>query len=209
MSTVPGFTLLSNFPFGLLKKIPVPGLDVALGVTVYQIAEMARATTLAATRSRRVSGKLASDFSKNIRRIGRSRRRIREHGEEVIQHTVRGAMHAIDEKPMEANGLIKQIVEGAASAAEETGIEALDSVRGVGQGVVQGAVEMGIDVTRAIEIAVDIVRKSSSDIGISEDEALTGVTAGALRAAEQIGSEVVAEVVEGVPEEHLPIDSEE
>jgi MFS family permease len=209
MSTVPGFTLLSNFPFGLLKKIPVPGLDVALGVTVYQIAEMARATTLAATRGRRVTGKLASDLSRNVLRIGRSRRKIREHGLEVIQHTVRGAMHVVNDKPVEVDELIEQIIEGVASATEQTGIDPQDSVLGVGQGVVQGAVETGIDVTKAIEVAIDIVKKSSKDIGMSEDEAVTAATEGALRAAEQLGSEVVAEVVEGVPEENLPDDTDE
>ena len=42
VSSVPALSLIGNIPLGNPKRVPVPGLDVALGVTAYQIAETAR-----------------------------------------------------------------------------------------------------------------------------------------------------------------------
>ena len=210
MSTVPGFTFLSNFPLGFLKWVPVPGLDVALGVTVYQIAEIARATASAAVRGRRVSDKMAKGLGYGIKRItGRSRRKLRDYGTEIVMHTTRGAMHAADEKPLKTERLVTRVMEGVIAASEEAGIEPEDIILGANQGIVQGAIETGTDVTEAVKHALETVRKTSSEIGMSEDEALSVAAEGALRAAESHGSEVVAEVVEAIPEENLPKETSE
>lgn len=208
MSTVPGFTFLANFPFGFFKRVP-PGLDVALGVTVYQIAEMARATALAATRGRSITQRMAVDLGKNITRYGHSRKNLREHGKEIVQHTVRGAMHVVDEKPVNTDKLIEQVVEGVITASSRAGVDSRDSLIGASQGVVQGAVETGVDVTEAVKITLKTVKKASEEIGMSEDEAASVVGEGVILAAESLGSEVVAEVVEAVPEEHLPLAPDE
>ncbi|MFC1947783.1 MFS transporter [Chloroflexota bacterium] len=204
MSTVPGFTFLANFPFGFFKHVP-PGLDVALGVTIYQIAEMARATALAATRGRSITQRMASDLGKNITRYGRSRRNIREHGREIVQHTVRGAMHVVDEKQVNVDKLIEQVVGGVIIASSQAGMDSHDSLMGASQGVVQGAVETGMDVTEAVKVTLKAVKKASEEIGMSEEEAASVVGEGVILAAESLGSEIVAEVVEAVPEENLPL----
>ncbi|MFC1900717.1 MFS transporter [Chloroflexota bacterium] len=213
MSTIPGFTFLSNFPYGFIKKVPVPGLDIALGVTVYQIAEIARATASAAVRSRRVTDKMSTELGYGIKRItGRSRRKAREHGLEIVKHTTRGAMHAVDDRPLKTERLVTQVMEGVIAASDDAGIRAEDIIMGANQGIVQGAIETGTDVTEVVKHAMKAVRKTSREMGMSEDEALSMAAEGALQAAESLGSEVVAEVVEAIPEEHLPserTDSEE
>ena len=208
MSTVPGFSFLANFPFGFFRRVP-PGLDVALGVTIYQIAEMAKATALAATRGRNITQRMASDLGKNITRHGRSRKKIREHGKEIVQHTVRGAMHVVDEKPVNMDKLIEQVVEGVITASSEAGMDSRDSLLGATQGVVQGAVETGIDVTEAVKITLKTVKKASGGMGVPENEALSIAAEGVILAAEPLGSEVVAEVVDAVPEENLPLAPDE
>jgi len=208
MSTVPGLTFLANLPFSFFKRVP-PGLDVALGVTIFQIAEMARATALAATRGRNITQKMASDLGKNITRYASSRRKIREHGMEIVQHTVRGAMHVVDEKPVNMDRLIEQVVGGVITASSEAGMDSRDSLLGVSQGVVRGAVETGVDVTEAVKVTLKTIRKASEGIGVPEDEALSIATEGVILAAEPLGSEVVAEVVDAVPEENLPLAPEE
>jgi hypothetical protein len=209
MNSVPAFSFLVNFPFGFLKRIPVPGLDVAFGVTVYQIAETARAAASAAVKGRRVTQKMADEVGKSILRMSRSRKKMKQHGAEVVQHTVRGAMHLVDEKPVKVESLIEQVIGGVITASGQAGIEAHDTLIGATQGIVQGAVETGVDVSDAVKAALKTVRKSSSEIGISEDEAMSLATEGALLAAEPLGSEVVAEVVDAVPEENLLIEQEE
>jgi MFS family permease len=209
VSAIPVFSFLSNFPFKFIKHFPLPGLDVALGVTVYQIAETARVAALAAVTGQRVTKKLADDVGKNILRMGKSQGKIREHGAEVVQHTVRGAMHVIDEKPVKVESLIEQVLEGVITASGQAGIEAHETVKAAGQGIVLGAVETGINVTEALKVAMKTIRKTSSEIGISEEEAVSAAAKGALMAAETLGSEVVAEVIEAVPAEKIVNEPEE
>ncbi|MFC1920123.1 MFS transporter [Chloroflexota bacterium] len=213
MSMVPGYTFLSNFPSVFLKRIPVPGLDIALGVTVYQIAELARATAVAAINGRRVTDKITTGFSSNIRHIiGRSRKKAREHGVEIIRHTARGAMHAANENPQKMEQLVDGVMQGIINASSQVGISPQDTILAVSQGIVQGAVETGTDVTEVVEYTLKKVRKESAGMGISEDEALSMAAEGALQAAEPMGSQVIAEVVDAVPDENLPsesVDSEE
>jgi MFS family permease len=205
MSSVPGFTFLSNFPLGFFKKVHVPGLDIALGITAYQIAELARTTAVAAVRGRRVTEKMAQELGANIRRIGgRSRRKVREHGIEIIRHTARGAMHVVDEKPVEIEQLVERVMQGVVAASKQVGIEPRDTIMGATQGIVQGAVEAGVDVTDVTKYAMEAIRKSAIELGMSEDEAVSVAAEGALQAAEAIGLQVAAEVVEAVPDENLP-----
>ena len=51
MSSVPGLGFLGQFPYSILRHVPVPGLDAALGVTAYQLADLAKTTTAAVVRS--------------------------------------------------------------------------------------------------------------------------------------------------------------
>ena len=208
MSTVPGLTFLANLPFSFFKRVP-PGLDVALGVTIYQIAEMARTSALAATRGRNITQRMASDLGKNITRFGRSRRKLREYGTEIVQHTVRGAMHVVDEKSVNMDKLIEQVVEGVITASSEAGMDSRDSLMGASQGVVRGAVETGVDVTEAVKATLKTVKKASQEIGVSEAEAVSIAAEGVILAAEPLGSEVVAEVVDAVPDENLPLAPDE
>lgn len=207
MSSVPGFTFLSNFPLGLLKRVPVPGLDVALGVTVYQIAEMARATASAAIKGRKATEKIAMGLGKNIRRISGSRKMVRYHGAEVVMHLARGAMHVVDEKSIELEQLVNRVMLGVITASSQSGIKPQDIILGASQGIIQGAVETGIDVTSAVKYTLKAVRESAAKIQMPEGEAVSIATRGAMLAAEALGPEVAAEVVEAMPEENLSLES--
>ena len=134
---------------------------------------------------------------------------MRQYGVEVVQHTVRGAMHLVDEKPVKVESLVTQVVGGVITASGQAGIEAHDTLIGASRGVVQGAFETGVDVSDAVKAALKTVRITSSEIGISEEEAMSLAAEGALLAAEPLGSEVVAEVVDAVPEENLIIEPED
>ena len=204
MSSVPGFTFLSNFPFGFLKRVPVPGLDVALGVTVYQIAEMARAAASAAVRGRRVTKRLATELGENIAEVKRQRSKVRHHGIEVTRHMARGAMHVVDDKPVEAKQLVERVIQDVVATSSQAGIESGDAILGVSQGIVQGAVETGTDIETVVAQTIKVVRESAKQIGLSEDEAITRAVEGTLQAAEALEPQVAAEVVEAIPEEILP-----
>jgi len=194
MSSVPAHNLLSNFPFSLIKRIPVPGLDVAVGVTAYQIAEAARVATLTAARGRKVTKKLVRALQNNLAMVWKDKTAAKEHGVEITREAARGAMHVVDEKPLAVENLVGPVATSVVKASTKAGVHPLNGVHGASQGIVQGAVETSTDVTAAMKETIEAAKEVAKQTGISEDSAVLKATVGALEAAQAAGPEVVESV---------------
>ena len=203
MSSVPGLQFLGNFPFRFIKHVPVPGLDVALGVTVYQIAEMARAAASATLRGRRVTKKFAQALEVGLAPILRYKRRVKAHGIEITQHAARGAMHVISEKPLDLEKVVASVMEGVVKVSSQAGVRPGDAILGASQGIIQGAAETEVDITATVVQTIEAAKEAATQIGLSEEEAAAKAAEGALQAAEAIGLEVASEVAQALPEELL------
>ncbi|HEY77849.1 MAG TPA: MFS transporter [Dehalococcoidia bacterium] len=208
MSSVPAYNLLSNFPFGYLKRVPVPGLDVVLGVTAYQIAEVARVATLAAVRGRRISRKLGQALLRGLTGAREPQQQLEEHGVEIARQAARGAMHVIDDKPLVVDQLTTSVVISVVEAVQKTGVPPADAILGTSQGVVQGAMETNINLSTAARHVIAAARQMAAKSGLPEEMAVARATEGMLQAAEAIGPEAVAEVAEYLfEEETLPAET--
>jgi len=199
MSSVPAYNLLSNFPFGYLKRIPVPGLDVALGVTVYQIAEMARAATLVAVRGRRVTKKLVNSLESGLARIWREKEKVQTHGVEITRQMARGAIHVLDEKSVDVGQLEEETIRGLITASSHAGVSPEDAIFGITQGIIQGAAETKTDIVAAAREAIEMARQMAAQIGLPVELAVNKAVAGAIQAAEAIGPEAVAKIKKSLP----------
>jgi len=209
MSSVPGLTFLSNFPFGFLKRVPIPGLDVAIGVTVYEIAEMARAATSATVRGRRVTKRLGKALESGLAGIWKAREEVKEHGIEITRQAARGAMHVVNEKPLAMEQLAGPVITGVVQASSKAGVNPLNGILGASQGIIQGAAETEADLGAAALQTMEAAREVAAQAGLSEEVAVAKAAEGVLLAAEAIGPEVVAEVAESLPEEVLPLSDKE
>jgi len=198
MSSVPAYNLLSNFPFGYLKKIPVPGLDVAVGVTAYQIASAAKAAASTVIRGRRMTKKLAKALQDNLATVWKARREVKVHGIDITREAARGAMHVVDDKPLTAERLVGPIATGVVKASSQAGVSPLDGIQGSSQGIVQGAIETGTDLTAVTIHTIEAAKEVAKLGGFKEESAVLKATVGALEAAEAAGSEVVAKVREAL-----------
>jgi MFS family permease len=198
LSSVPAYNLLSNFPFGYIRKIPIPGLDVAVGVTAYQIAEAARAATIAAVRGRRVTRKLLKSLQVSLARILGTKEEVRTHGVEIVRETARGAMHVVDDKPISSEQLIPTLATSAVKISSQAGLDPINGIRGVSQGIIQGAVETGTDLTETTIQTIEAAKEVAKQSGLREEAAIIKATIGALEVAEVAGSDVVDKVVKGL-----------
>jgi len=198
MNLSPSNSLLSNFPFSLIKRVPVPGLDVAVGVTVYQIAEAARVATLTAARGRKVTKKLVRALQNNLAMVWKDKTAAKEHGVEITREAARGAMHVVDEQPLAVENLVGPVATSVVKASTKAGVNPLNGVHGASQGVVQGAVETSTDVTAAVKETIEAAKEVAKQTGISEDSAVLKATVGALEAAQSAGIEVVESVKEAL-----------
>ena len=209
VSSVPAYNLLSNFPFGYLKRIPIPGLDAVLGVTVYQIAEMARVAAMTTVRGRRLTKKLAMALERGLASVWKDKENVEIHGVEITREVARGAMHVADEKPLSMEQLVSSVTTGVLEASSHAGVSPMNGILGASQGIIQGSAETGSDLGEATHQTIEAVRKVAAHIGLSEEAAVEIAAEGALQAAEAIGLEAVAEVVESLPEEILALDKKE
>jgi len=198
MSLSPSNGPLSNFPFSLIKRIPLPGLDVVIGVTAYQIAEAARVATLTAARGRKVTKKLVRALQDNLAMVWKDKIVAKEHGIEITRQAARGAMHVVDDKPLAVENLVGPVVTSVVKASSKAGVNPLNGVHGASQGVVQGAIETSTDVTAAVRETIEAAKEVAKQTGISEDSAVLKATVGALEAAQATGPEVVESVKEAL-----------
>jgi MFS family permease len=209
VSSAPSYNLFNNFPFSYLKRIPLPGIDAVLGVTLYQIAETARAATSAAIRGRELTKQLAVSLEKRLSPIFGNIEGLGEHTVEITKEMARGAMHVVKKKPLPVEKLVKPVTSSVVEAASKAGIKPLDSLLGASKGIIQGASETGMDLGEATKQTMEAAREIAANTGISEKAAVIQAAEGALRAAEIIGPEAAAEVAEVLPEEAFPEQTKE
>jgi MFS family permease len=200
-SAVPQYNLISTATFGYIKRFPIPGLDAVLGVTAYQIAEAARAATSATIRGKKLTTRLARALERRLARVFRIKKVIDEHAVEITREATRGAMHVVDEKPLSVDELVEPVASGIVEASRNAGIQPINGIKGVSQGVIQGAAETGIDLSEATQKILQAARKIAGEMGISSEEAVIQAARGILTAAEEIGPEAAAEVVDELPEQ--------
>lgn len=203
MSSVPAFNLTANFPFGHVRRVPLPGLDVAFGVTAYQIAEIGRTATLAAVRGRRVTKKLNRALKNGLAGVSKSKEEMKVHGVEITRQVARGAVHAADEKPLDVEQVAGPLFAGIVKASVEAGVDAQDAILGASQGIINGAAEIKADLGVATLQAIEVAKEMAAQAGLSEELAIAIVAEGVLQAAQAIGPEAVAQVAESLPEEIL------
>ncbi len=204
-SMVPQYNLISTSMLGYLKRIPIPGIDAVVGVTAYQIAETARAAANAALQGRKLTQRLTRSLERGLARILNNKPALNEHAVEITREATRGAMHVMDDKPVPLQNLVLPVTSGVVEASSHAGADPLESLLGASQGVIQGAAETGADLSEATRRTLEAAREIALRTGIPEEEAVIQAAGGVLHAAEQIGPEAAAEVVEELPEQVLSL----
>jgi MFS family permease len=196
ISSVPGLRFIGDFPFAYLRR--VPGLDVALGVTAYQIASMAKSAVTAAHRSGNTASNIAERVSAAVSGVARQADELGEAGADLALYSAKGAMNAIDEVAEDVGELAKGTVLGVVRGVSATSGNVMDAIQGAAHGTVQGASESGADFTEAATQAVEAAKEAAAEMGMSEEEAGARATQGAMAAAEAIGPEAAAKMAEAL-----------
>ena len=199
VSSVPGLGAASAFSYGYLKR--VPGADVAIGVTAYEIA----AATQAAARSAARGGMLVRSVSRSVRtaveKAIEDMEDIGAHGMEMARHATRGAAQTGAELAGPAGRLVQGSVLGTLRALNSQPVANEEALRGAGYGVVQGAFEAGNDAAAAATNALEAAREAAAELGMDSDEAAKAMAEGLLGAAADSGADTLLTVQQALPEE--------
>jgi MFS family permease len=192
LGSIPGMQLLADYPYAYIRR--VPGLDVALGVTAYQVAATVKTAVATANRGRESADKIAERVSEAVSGMVGQATSLGDAGVDLAFYTAKGAVNAMDSLAdgmgQLAKGAVLGVLQGMGSGAGAVP----DLVRGAAQGAVEGASESGGDIGEAATQAVAAALEAASDLGISEQEAAAQATQGVLDAASAIGPEATARV---------------
>jgi MFS family permease len=202
MSAVPGLGFVSYLPYSYLRR--VPGMDVALGVTAYQLASSARSAVTAVRRGRNMVQDVADQVGNVVSYAMTQASDVGEFSErkavEIARNATRGALHALDEMADDVEQVAKGAVLGSVKALSWAGIKPEDALRDSGYGVIQGAGEAGANVGQAAAQAVEAAREAAGELDLSEDAAAALMVQGVLSAARTLGPEALAEVEHALPQ---------
>ena len=203
VSSVPGLSMVSAFSYGYLRRIP--GADVAIGVTAYQLAASTQAALESADRGRTAVSDVAQYVGTALSQTIDSMEDAAENGLGLALHATRGAVHAADNITGQVGSVTSGAVLGTLRTLGRLRVAPGESLRGAAQGAIQGAVEARRDPAEAAVAAVEAAREAASELGITEDEAANAAAAGMLAAARAAGDETLAAVTEALPENLKPV----
>ena len=198
ISSVPGLGAVSAFSYGYLRR--VPGADVAVGVTAYQLAASAQAAVTSAVRGRALAGNVANAVGGVMGQAIDEMEYATDHGLDLARHVTRGALQVGDDLAEDVGRVARGAVLGTLRALIDADFDAEEALRGSGYGAVQGAVESGAYRAEAVSEAIRAARDMASDIGLTEDKAAAMLAEGALEAAEAEGENVLAAVRKALPD---------
>ena len=199
VSSVPGLGAVSAFSYGYLKR--VPGADVALGVTAYQVAASAQAAASSASRGRELVRDVASAVGGVVGEAIDEVEDAAGRGLELARHATRGAAHVGEDLTGQVGRVARGAVLGTLRTLARRGIAPVEALRGAGYGAVEGAVEAGRDPAEAAAAALAAARAAASELGVSAEEAASALAAGVLDAAAASGAEALRAVREALPGE--------
>ena len=199
VSSVPGLGAVSAFSYGYLKR--VPGADVALGVTAYQVAASAQAAASSASRGRELVLDVASAVGGVVGEAIDEVEDAAGRGLELARHATRGAAHVGEDLTGQVGRVARGAVLGTLRTLAHRGVAPVEALRGAGYGAVEGAVEAGRDPAEAAAQALAAARAAASELGVSAEEAASALAAGVLDAAAASGAEALRAVREALPGE--------
>lgn len=199
VSSVPGLSTVSAFSIGYLRYLP--GADVAMGVTAYQLAASTKAAVSTASRGRTLTNDVSRLVAIELHERIEDVEDVADHGLELARHATRGAVEAAADVTGRLEELTRGAVIGAVQALAEYSFDEAATLRGAGYGVIQGAAESGESIADTMEHAIQAARDVSQDLEISAEAAAAALAAGALDAAAAEGRETLLAVQAALPDD--------
>lgn len=196
MSSVPGFGNITQYPFGYMRR--VPGLDIAAGVTAYQMAEASRLATTAATKT----GRGLSHISAEIRAASSEAIRSGVHFEtqlvEFGRHAARGAAIALGQAGHSVEDANKLAIEGTVSSmVDDGGVDPEEALKAASIGAMEGTLDESDSLEDAIESTAVATNEHAIALGLDQES------------ADELVEEVVGKVVSALPEDGEPDNAEQ
>ena len=190
MSSVPGFGLITQYPFGYMRRIP--GLDIAAGITAYQMAETSNLAAAAASRTGRGLRHLSSEIRKASTGALKSGVHVESQLIEFGRHAARGAAVALGQAGHDAAEISRAILDGALkSMVTDQGVTPEEALLAASIGVIEGSAETTNSLDQVIEATTAAAIEHAQEYEIDRETAVEVVNDAARRVADAYPDESV------------------
>ncbi len=165
LNSIPGARFL-QVPVSVIRN--VPGIDTALGLTLYQFSAAMR---LAITTSRAGSQSMRSltgSVRDNLAHLLKSRRNLEAHAEAIAYHAARAAAQAMDETSLDPRIIVQDSLKGIAQEMDNRlqGRSSRRVLRGTVRGAVRGVHEAQQDLEDLIPTIYRAGMTAAAELGI-------------------------------------------
>ena len=190
LGAVPGGGFISHLPMTARYVPRVSGLDIAVGVTAYQISAATRSSIEVATQG----GKTARGVSREVRTaVTAAARRARDassQGAQIAFGVANGAVHAIADAGSGTTRQFETALRASITATNEISGDPLDVINGAVRGAVAGTIESGFTEADVPQAVINQAREVASDLDVTEAEAVRVAAQATLEAMSDLpGSE--------------------
>lgn len=199
MNSVPASGFLNMFPLSLLNR--VPGMDVAIGVTVYQLANTARNITLAALQGGRTAVKFARTLQKGLSALLTLGTSEPEDEREFTSQAARGAFQAIAETPGQPDKMIGPAILSIVRTMKKANKNPYHALRSAAHGIIEEAGESGSDLAHITDLIIAAAKETARSLSLDEHEAALQSARGALESAEMLGAPAVSIIKDSLPDD--------
>ena len=193
VNSVPGMRTAVQMPYSYLRHIP--GVDVAAGVTMYQLAASTRAASATAGRGRASATDVARSVSNAVGRVTEEMDELGGAASEIALHAARGSVNALNDAGIEdVSAVARGAMVGTVRAVGSAATNPLRALRGAARGVIRGAYEADASLADVAIQSVEGARDTAGEIGVAEEYAVRHVIDSVLAEAETLGSVELREV---------------
>ena len=195
LNSVPGLSVLSHFPVSSLRYVPgIPGLDVAVGVTAYQIASSTRMAVEGVTRGGAAARQIQTRVNRTVGDLARQVDDLGKQGVDVALGATLGAIHAAQDTEIETERLTEESIRGTIGALSKTSAAPADILRGAIQGVIRGASETNLQISAVALQSIKAAGNASSMLKMSKQEASQLASQVVVETAEELGGQDETEI---------------
>jgi hypothetical protein len=193
---------VAHLPHNFLRR--VPGMDVALGVTAYQLGSSVEAAAAAASRGALVMGDVAQRARRLQAQMVNGAEELESAGAGLARHAVQDAIRSWGGVTGDAGQLVRGAVLGVLSSLRLNSENVLEAITGTVYGAVLGAGEIGADVYQTAMQSIAAAREASRRLGLPEQEASEQAARAALEAAEQVDAQAAERLRESLEQPPAP-----
>ena len=173
---VPGGGFVSHLPLATRYVPRVSGLDIAVGVTAYQISAATKTLIDATTSGGQRLRNVRRHVRVAVRSASRGVRDARDQGAQIAYGVTHGAVKAIADAGTGTTRQFQSAIRTAITATSEIADDPMDTLAGAIRGAVAGTIEAGYTEVDLPKTVIGQARAVASELGISEEEAVQVAT---------------------------------